>query len=312
VVRALLPIVALCGCAQPAPPPPATPPPPLAPLPRACVEALPARPASLGELVRTLRSTGAKLEERIEPCRRGTTWPIAFAIQEGGRPPIGMTLLKMEGDALLTLDPRTPDSPSVKLCARVEIAWGDSLKVRAIALADSDDERALDAGTLDRSRAELAWLEVLGRAPSPCALGRRESPGEVEPAVAALWRCVRRDLVTVTPAGCPPAPPASSAEAATDIAAIAAAASGTHRIAFPGRDAADGDLTLDGERCFHEPAPATRDVCLAVYRGAGGARWYGRGDVERTGVEGRKNYVDSYLTFQQLKKLEAERKARQK
>lgn len=311
MIRATLPLALLLGCAAPPPPAPAAPPPPLPPLPRACQEALPARPSSLGELVRLLQSTGAPIGAQLEPCRRGTTWPIAFAIQEPGRPPVGMTLLQMEGDALLTLDPRTPDSPSVKLCARVELRWGDSLRVRAIALADSDDEKALDPAALAKSRAEVAWLEVLGRAPSPCALGQAEAAGEVEPAVAPLWRCVRRDLVSLPPAGCPPDPPAAAA-ASADAAAIAAAAARTHRFGFPGRGAVDGDLTLDGERCFHEPAPATRDVCLAVYRGEGGARWYGRGDVERTGTEGRKNYVDSYLTFQQLKKLEAERKARQK
>ncbi len=58
-------------------------------------------------------------------------------------------------------------------------------------------------------------------------------------------------------------------------------------------------------------------MCLAVYHnepgeqgGDGSERWYGRGEVTRTGSGGVKNYVDSYLTFMLLKRIEAERKAR--
>ena len=55
-------------------------------------------------------------------------------------------------------------------------------------------------------------------------------------------------------------------------------------------------------------ANPSRDICLAVYEDEKGVRWYGRGDVTRTGENGEKNYVDSYLTFQLLKRIEAERK----
>jgi len=304
-------VVLLVGCGAPPPPPPVTPTAPLPPLERACQEVLPLGERTVGEWVRLVRSIAPRATFATRPCDAKTAWPIAFAESEPGKPPIGIGVLRMEGDALLTFDARDREAPTVKLCAEIDARLDENHRFWATALYESGDDGAFDPQKLESSRAELAWLELRSRSPSPCMLGRREEAAAPEPELAARLRCARREWVTPIADGCPPA--AAARVDGPDAAALAAALARTHRFTFAGRDAVrDGELRLAApERCVYEPPPAVRDACFAVYT-RGGERWYGRGDVTRTGTGGVKNYVDSYLTFQLLKRLERERKAQQK
>ncbi len=314
--RGALLACALLGCAAPLPPPPkGPPPPPPPPLVRQCQEALPLQERTVGELVRLVRAMAAAFGGRAtiatRPCDATTSWPIAFAESGEGRAPIGMTVLRMEGDALLSFDASDREAPSVKLCVELDAKLDDRHRVRAIALWPSDDEKAFDPNRLEASRAEVAWLEVLSRAPSACALGQREQAGTVgEDELGAMVRCARFDYVTPPREGCDLSPPiATDAPSAEEVERSAAR---VHRFTFEGRTSVrDGELELARpERCLYEPPPATHDVCLASYRRAGhpDEKWYGRGDATRTGTNGQKNYVDSYLTLQMLRRLEAERR----
>ncbi len=293
-------LLLIAGCGAPPPPPVAGPPPaPVVPLERVCQEVLPLAKRTVGEWARLVRAVAPEATFATKPCSAATTWPIAFNEGEPGKPPIGIALLHMEGDALLTFDPRDRESPTVKLCAEIDARLDEDHRFWATALYDSGDEAALDPANPTASRAELAWLELWSRTPSPCALGEREAPGLApDPSLGERVRCARTEFVSAPADGCPAAAPPKTG-ARPDAAAVASALARTHRYTFAGRD---------GERCAYEPPPATRDVCLAV-RDQGGARWYVRGDVTRTGAGGVKNYVDSYLTFQLLKRLERERKA---
>lgn len=301
----------LAGCPKP-PPPPAAPVEPAAPpiaLEHVCTDALPLPERTIGALARLLHRINPQLTVEVRPCRAGTAWPIAYATSlEAPRPPIDFTVLKMEGDALLTFDhPKDPDAATVNLCADLDLRLDATHRVRAIALWDGNDEGAFDPRAIDASRATLAWIELLSRTPSRCALGEREAPGETgERWLSDAVRCATLPLVILDRRGCDasaPTPPATGPEPTLP------AARAVHRFHGEGRTTAPAPLRLLApERCFYEPPPAARDVCLAVYEDESGARWYGRGDVTRTGVNGEKNYVDSYLTFQLLKRIEAERK----
>jgi hypothetical protein len=302
----------LAGCADPPPPPPkvAKPEGPLVPLDRVCQEALPLREHTVGALARLVRTIAPKAAFETRACDAGTQWPIAFAESEQGRPPVGVTLLRMEGDVLLTFDPANPDAPTVKRCAELEAKIDERHRVRGVALWISDDETAFEPERLEASRAELAWIELLSRTPGDCVLGKKEEAGkagEVE-LRDRIRDCTVPNFVTLVSPKCAmvKAPPEGEQPDARELERSLAK---THRYTFTGRESVRDDaLALEGlERCAYEPPPATRDVCFAVYTEKG-QRWYGRGDVTRTGVSGEKNYVDSYLTFQLLKRLEAERK----
>jgi hypothetical protein len=284
---------------------------PAPPLEQVCRETLPLRERTVGGLVHLLQRNNTAISVEVRACRAGTAWPIAFATgeREGSRrAPIGYTVLRMEGDALLDITGRRPapspgqgpgddrEAPTVKLCHEVLLRVGAGRLVRAVALSDSSEEAALDPARAEASSAPLAWVELLSRAPSGCALGRTEP--ELPADAIPDW------FVDV---GSAPADEAS--------AAGVGAAAARHRYAGDGRPAgpeAFGELALERrgpERCLYEPPPATRDVCLSAYRDPSGGLWYGRGDTTRTGVDGDKNYVDSYLTFQLLRRIEAERRA---
>lgn len=302
------------GCATaPPPPPPALPGPPPPPLERICQETLPLRQRTVGELVSTLKSIAPFVEVTTRACDRQTAWPIAYAETGQGRPPIGIAVLRMEGDALLTFEARDREAPTVKLCAELEARIDERHRFRAVALWKSDDEGAFDPARLQASRAEVAWLELLSRTPSDCALGKREKvgqPGEDE--LRAKLRCAVRAYVLAPSEDCDLEPPPVLGPTPS-VEEVERAAARTHRYTFEGRTAVrEGEFQLQRpERCLHEPAPATHDVCLGEYTRAGhpDERWYGRSDVTRTGTAGEKNYVDSFLTFQLLKRLEAERRS---
>ena len=302
--------LAVWSCA----PPPVVikpPEPPKPPLVRMCEEALPLAQRTIGELVRTLRAVNRATVITTRACDAGTAWPIAFAETGDGRPPIGIAVLHMEGDALLAFDPRDREAPSVKLCAELDLRLDERHRFRAIALWPSDDDKAFDPKRLETSRAELAWLELLSRSPSECALGQREQAGRAgEEELRAGLRCAMHNFATQPPEGCDIAPPIEAN--APSVGDIEAAIARTHRFTFEGRTSVrdDGLKLAAPERCLYEPPPATRDVCIAEYVATAqpGERWYGRGDVTRTGTAGEKNYVDSYLTLQLLKRLEADRR----
>jgi hypothetical protein len=273
-----------CAASPPRPSEPSAPPPPLE---RACGETFALEERTVGALVRLLRRNNQALPVEARPCHAGTEWPIAFATGAKEGAPIGFVVLRMEGDALLTFDARDRETPTVNLCKELSIAVDAATRVRAVALWESSDETAFDAEHLEASPATLAWAELLSRTPSACAVSGREPP---EATVAAE-------------------PPS----VAPDAAAVEHSAAGTHRYTGEGRKAPPSlpALALRLERpelCLYEPPPAERDLCLAEYLAATGERWYGRGDVTRTGTSGAKNYVDSYLTFQILRRIEAERK----
>jgi hypothetical protein len=299
------------GCAAPPPPKPvaAPPPPPQAPLVRVCEDVLPLKQRTIGELAWTLWALDPSVTFTTRPCDAGTVWPIAYREDAPGRPPVDVTLLRMEGDALLFLDKKDRDAPSVKLCAEIDARLGERHRVHAIALWDSGDDGAFLTNRLQASHAELAWIELRSRAPSGCATGKPEVAGQpADPELRARWRCAMWNYVQPPPEGCPLEVPASTES--PDADAVARTVEKTHRYTFAGRDPVrDAELVLERpERCVHEPAPATHDICFASYR-RGDERWYGRGEVTRTGTGGEKNYVDSYLTLQLLKRLEAERRS---
>lgn len=317
------------------PPPPAEGPPStesaaLPPLPRSCQDLLPLRDRggalgrSVGELVRLLQRSTPDLRIEQRDCRAGDGWPIAYATGESegsGKAPIGFEVLRMTGDALLTFDEHNRDSATVNLCRVLDFTLGPAHRIRAIALWDSADDHSFDSGRPEVSTATVAWLELLSRLPTVCAMGRPEEPGgSGDAALQKRLGCARRELVWAEVPACPPFEAVAPAEAADlpDAAAIDRAATATHRVHGPGRRDAGSTPPPPGlelrllapELCLHEPSPAERDVCLAVYQDAAGDRWYGRGEVTRTGSGGVKNYVDSYLTFMLLKRIEAERKSR--
>lgn len=303
---------------------------PLSPLPRACQDLLPlgdrggALGRSVGELVRLLRRMTPAFQLEQRDCRAGDSWPIAYATGEAddsGRPPIGFEVLRMTGDALLTFDEHNRDSATVNLCKVLDFTLGPAHRVRAVALWDSADERTFDPAHPETSMATIAWLELFTRRPTDCALASLEEPGvSADAAMQQRMECARRELVWAEVPACPPFDGVTAADVADlpDATAIRKAVATTHRLVGEGRRQASTTPPPPGlelrlvtpELCLHEPAPAARDVCLAVYQDAGGDRWYGRGDVTRTGTGGVKNYVDSYLTFVLLKRIEAERKAR--
>ena len=65
----------------------------------------------------------------------------------------------MEGDALLTFDPKDTESATVNLCADLDIQLDATHRVRAVALWDGNDEGAFDPNAVDRARATLAWVD---------------------------------------------------------------------------------------------------------------------------------------------------------
>lgn len=318
---AVLVLVIVAGCAgsQSAAPIEPTQVVPLVPVsaePRRCQDVLPLGPRTVSALHQLLKRMSPGLTLAQRDCRKGDAWPIAYATgeaPESGRPPIGFEVLHMTGDALLTFDDKNRESPAVNLCRQLDFTLDPRRHVRAVALWDSDDERAFDAAHPERSSAQLAWVELLSRGPSECALGRDEPEGQAgEAALRPLVACAQTPLVLAAVPACAPA--ALDAPAPLpDALAVEQAVAANHRTRGSGRAAIEPprglDLTLERpELCLYEPPPATRDVCLAEYTAPTGERWYGRGDVQRTGTGGVKNFVDSYLTFILLKRIQAERR----
>jgi hypothetical protein len=307
---------ALAGCAPAPPPPPVAKPEPPAPviaLERVCQDALPLSERSVGALTRLLRRINPDAPLEVRPCGKGTQWPIAYATGESlPKAPVGFVVLRMEGDALLTFDAQDRESPTMDLCADLEFTLDDRHRVRAIALWPSTDERGFDPEHPESSKALLAWLELLSRTPSACALGRKEAPGETgEDKLTDEARCADQPLVLANPCEARAKSESDPKQPQPTADEVDRAALGTHRFTGAGRTRPPKHLPYileRAERCLYEPPPAERDVCVAVYTDPDGNRWYGRGDVTRTGVGGEKNYVDSYLTFQVLKRIEAERK----
>ena len=310
----------LAGCPRPTPPPvaPDVPPPPQIPLERVCQDTFPLGERTVGALFRLLAEIAPRYRVTERACKSGDEWTIGYATGEGAgdKPPIGFEVLHMEGDALLTFEARDRDAPTINLCRVLDVTLDERHRVRAVALWESSDEAAFDAARPERSTATLAWVELLSQTPSACALGKREQPGHIgEVDLDRRMRCGRIPFVVLDrPAECDDATP-TPVPPPLAPGAIFQAVAANHRFAAGARIRPPSDFQLrlhDAERCVYEPPPAEHDICVAEYEDGGGVHWYGRGDVTRTGANGAKNYVDSYLTFKLLKRLEAERKADQK
>src|SRR5439155_15455125 len=100
----------------------------------------------------------------------------------------------------LTFDSQDRASPTINLCADLEYIVDDHHRVRAIALWPSTDEGAFDPEHPEVSKALIAWLELISRTPSACALGRKEEPGATgERKLTDEVRCAGQPLVLANP-----------------------------------------------------------------------------------------------------------------